>query len=94
MTNPDYVEPEEESTTSDHTESPDLGRVPKRRYDFLAYGGGESGIGGRTGMAARLWGSIWSFISGLYARLQLSGKRISKELRPIRIWTGFQKTIS
>ena len=29
MTNPDYVEPEEESTTSDHTESPDLGESQK-----------------------------------------------------------------
>ena len=29
MTNPDYVEPEEESTTSDHTESPDLGEFQK-----------------------------------------------------------------
>lgn len=29
MTNPDYVEPKEESTTSDHTESPDLGEFQK-----------------------------------------------------------------
>ena len=29
MTNPDYVEPEGESTTSDHTESPDLGEFQK-----------------------------------------------------------------
>ena len=29
MTNPDYVEPEEESTTSDYTESPDLGEFQK-----------------------------------------------------------------
>lgn len=29
MTNPDYVEPEEESTTSSHTESPDSGESQK-----------------------------------------------------------------
>ena len=30
MTNPDYVEPEEEPTTSNHTESPDSGESPKK----------------------------------------------------------------
>ena len=30
MTNPDYVEPEEESTVSDHTESPALGELKNK----------------------------------------------------------------
>lgn len=93
MTNPDYVEPEEESTTSDHTESPDLGEFQKKvRLPGLRRRGKRHWWKNRNGceiMGQHLEPHFWVIRQTTAFR-----EKNIKELRPIRIWTGFQKTIS
>ena len=74
MTNPDYnpdnIEPEE---AQPEESQPEEESTTSEHAEFPDLGEPQ-----KEGMAERSGGSIWCFISGLYARLQLPGKRISK----------------
>lgn len=93
MTNPDYVEPEEESTTSDHTESPDLGEFQKEGTTSWLTEAGKAALVEEQEWLRDYGAAFGASFLGYTPDYSFPGKNI-KELRPIRIWTGFQKTIS